>query len=437
MSAKDLVGYDIIYTYNFDGHYSEDFNTLCNEVNIQKIKGWHSFLEIKDENFEMSKSELSFAYGKMANVIMPLYRFKYTDNLFYAQIALLESFGFWFRFFKENNINYVVANMPVYIDTAMHYVAEFIGITVYTISPMALQPDNSSLFYAFDEMKQVAIPIGSGSVKLDEVIFPLQKNKPKKRNSIFTNSVLKTLALTIIKGRLFRFLFILNEVRIYSLLRIHIQKLYKKTYLDLSNKYVYYSLHFDPEMNTMPYEEMYANQLLNIRILSASLPEDWILYVKDHPQQHSFSHMSHHSEKYLIDLKYYRDTNFYNYLTSLKNVRLVDHTTDQVSLVKNAMAVASIKGTVFLEASYYSKPILVFGKKTPYRYLKNAYCVFDVPSCKKAMHYIEDLNGEMKSDIGHFLNKFTVLANIHHIGDKDKKDISNFMSKLINFIQHE
>jgi hypothetical protein len=300
---------------------------------------------------------------------------------------------------------------------------------------MALQPDNSSLFYAFNELKQIAIPIGSGSVKLDEIVFPLKKTSSKKRNFILKNSLLRALVLSLLKCRLTRFLFILNEVRLYCLLRMHIQKLYKRTSLDLSKKYVYYSLHFDPEMNTMPDEEMYANQLLNIRILSASLPEGWILYVKDHPQQHSFSHMSHHSEKYIIDLKYYRDSNFYDYLTSLKNVRLVNHRVDQADLVNNAIAVASIKGTVFLEASYSHKPILVFGKKTPYRYLKNAFCIYDVSSCKKAMSEVINLDGKMESDIHCFLHDSTVLANIHHSDDNDKKEISNFMLRLLNYIQ--
>jgi len=434
MSVSDLSGYDVIYSYNFDGHYSKSFNALCSEVNIKKINGWDTFFEISDESFGMNMSELSYAYGKMANIVMPLYRFKFTDNLFYSQVAVLESFGFWFKFFKENDINCIIANMPVYIDTTMHYVAKYCGIPIYTILPMATQPNNSSLFYVFDEDKQIPIPIGSGSVKLDEVIFPLKKINSKKRKSILNNSVLRALVLSVIKFRLFRFLFILNEIRLYCMLRLHVDNMYKRTQLDLSVKYVYYSLHFDPEMMTMPYEEMYANQLLNIRILSASLPEGWVLYVKDHPQQHSFSHMSHHSEKYMVDLKYYRDVNFYDYLISLKNVRLVNHREDQADLVRNAMAVSSIRGTVFLEASYFNKPILVFGNKSPYRYLKNSFWIYDVFSCKNAMSHVVINDGIMKSDIDHFLHDSAVMANIHNSEDSDKKEIASFVRRLLGFI---
>jgi UDP-N-acetylglucosamine 2-epimerase len=179
---------------------------------------------------------------------------------------------------------------------------------------------------------------------------------------------------------------------------------------------------------------MYANQLLNIRILSATLPPGWFLYVKDHPHQHNIVHMSYSVEKYLVDLKYYRDINFYSYIASLDNVRLIDHSVRQADLVRHSRAVASITGSVFAEASYLSQPILVIGHKTPYRRLSNAFGVSDVASCKKAIVSIMEAKASWESDMEAFLHDAVILANIHQLEEKDRVEIADFILRLLRYI---
>ena len=54
---------------------------------------------------------------------------------------------------------------------------------------------------------------------------------------------------------------------------------------DLNQKYIYYPLHFDLRVVTMPLEDIRANQILNIKKLAAAIPKDWQVYIKMHPSQ--------------------------------------------------------------------------------------------------------------------------------------------------------
>src|SRR6185436_8343243 len=54
---------------------------------------------------------------------------------------------------------------------------------------------------------------------------------------------------------------------------------------DLDRKYIYVALQVQPERSTSPMGDMFVDQILAIEILAASIPKDWVLYVKEHPLQ--------------------------------------------------------------------------------------------------------------------------------------------------------
>tara|TARA_A100001015_G_scaffold161094_1_gene179062 strand:- start:275 stop:583 length:309 start_codon:yes stop_codon:yes gene_type:complete len=55
----------------------------------------------------------------------------------------------------------------------------------------------------------------------------------------------------------------------------------------------------------------------------------------------------------------------------------------------SSKSIASISGSVFLEASFYKKPILVFGKKTIYKQLNNSFFVENNEEIKEAIEEIQ------------------------------------------------
>lgn len=113
------------------------------------------------------------------------------------------------------------------------------------------------------------------------------------------------------------------------------------------DKYFLFAMHYQPECTTLPWGGRYVDQLLAINIISDLLPEDVLLYVKEHPNQFT---------------DYGREYNFYKELCKLRNVRILKAKSSNTnSLIDNAMAVASVTGTILLEAVCNKKPGIMFG----------------------------------------------------------------------------
>lgn len=111
-------------------------------------------------------------------------------------------------------------------------------------------------------------------------------------------------------------------------------------------KYIYLPLHYQPELTSCPLGGGYENQYLIIEMLDYFLPDDYILYVKEHPNQEIFAR----------NYNYY-----YDILKSTKKVVFVPKDTSSFELMLNSQAVATITGTAGWEALFKQKPVLVFG----------------------------------------------------------------------------
>lgn len=148
---------------------------------------------------------------------------------------------------------------------------------------------------------------------------------------------------------------------------------------DFSKKYVYVTLHYQPECTTSPLGGIFVDQLLMIEMLSYTLPDGWIIYVKEHPYQWKPRGAIYFS---------YRYEGFYMAIAKLKNVRLVPLNTDTYTLIRHSTAVASVGGTAPWEGAIRGKPGLVFG----YPWYRDCYGIFevrDVVACRKAFDEIQ------------------------------------------------
>ena len=54
---------------------------------------------------------------------------------------------------------------------------------------------------------------------------------------------------------------------------------------DLSKKFIYFALHYQPERSTDPQSSYYSDQLIPLSILNNLVPDDYVIYVKEHPRQ--------------------------------------------------------------------------------------------------------------------------------------------------------
>jgi hypothetical protein len=114
---------------------------------------------------------------------------------------------------------------------------------------------------------------------------------------------------------------------------------------DLTKRYIYIALHYQPELTSSPLAGIYVDQILIAELLAACTPPDVLLYVKEHPKQGALS----------------RDVSFYERLASIPSVRIVPKSFDSFDLITNSCAVATATGTVGWEALFREKPVLMFG----------------------------------------------------------------------------
>lgn len=109
--------------------------------------------------------------------------------------------------------------------------------------------------------------------------------------------------------------------------------------------YAFYPLHLEPEAALLVHSSYFEQQLPVIRNIARSLPVEWELVVKEHPQMRGM-----------------RPLRFYRALRSIPNLRLLPFERSTNEVIMNAQVVAVISGTVGLEACVIGKPVLMFGE---------------------------------------------------------------------------
>lgn len=151
---------------------------------------------------------------------------------------------------------------------------------------------------------------------------------------------------------------------------------------DLNVSYVYFAMHYQPELTTSPLGGWFVHQYLAIQMLSYCLPKGVWLYVKEHPA-------------ILHDVENSRDIEQYEIIKKLKNVKFVSFDIDSMRLIEGALAVSSITGSVGYESLYKHKPYIMFGYQIM-RYAPFTRNVRTIEDCKKAIADI--VSGNVSGD---------------------------------------
>jgi hypothetical protein len=157
-------------------------------------------------------------------------------------------------------------------------------------------------------------------------------------------------------------------------------------------KYIYFPLQITPESSTNNFEPYYVDQVRAIDLLRKSMPNDYLIVLKDHPAyfgRRSFS--------------------FYEKITNLPGTILVDYSLNSLELIKNSQLVSSITGTANLEALLLGKKSLLFGKCFFLDYLYKYDSYWDFP---------KNLNKLLKKDVYDEFNAIDLSARVLKIGKK-------------------
>ncbi len=138
---------------------------------------------------------------------------------------------------------------------------------------------------------------------------------------------------------------------------------------DVSRKFIYLALHYQPEMTTSPLAGAFVDQGLIAQLIAATMPEDVHLYIKEHPMQ----------KKQLG-----RYPEYYDELRALPRTTLVPKRFDTYELMQKSVAVATATGTAGWEALFREKPVLLFGHNF-YQFAEGVFPIHRADDCRRAM----------------------------------------------------
>lgn len=113
----------------------------------------------------------------------------------------------------------------------------------------------------------------------------------------------------------------------------------------VEEEYVYFPLHYQPEMTTDVLGGDFADQVLALETLREIIPKDITIYVKENPKQTGRL----------------RSDSFFKRIQKIHNIKFISPEIPSFDLIKNSIAVATITGTAGWEALRMEKPVIVFG----------------------------------------------------------------------------
>ena len=148
---------------------------------------------------------------------------------------------------------------------------------------------------------------------------------------------------------------------------------------DFSRPYVFAALSYQPEQNTSPMAGVFVHQLLMVDILSRCVPDDWQVYVKEHPV---IFRKRKHGERS-------RDEWYYEDLAAIPKVRIMPMSTNSFELADKAKVVATSTGTIGWESLARGKPVLVFGHPW-YKDCEGAFFTPSLDTCKTALQTVAE-----------------------------------------------
>jgi hypothetical protein len=121
-------------------------------------------------------------------------------------------------------------------------------------------------------------------------------------------------------------------------------------------RFVFYPLHVEPERALQGNSPEYMYQLAAIVSIARDLPAGIFLVVKEH-----------------VTAIGRRPDRFYDQISELKNVVLVDALIPGLEMVKASDAVVTITGTAGLEAAMMGRPVISFGRHNWYNFLPHVW----------------------------------------------------------------
>jgi hypothetical protein len=148
-----------------------------------------------------------------------------------------------------------------------------------------------------------------------------------------------------------------------------------------NKKFIYFPLHLHPETATLIWGRWIHDQLELIKIISRVIPNDCYIFVKEHKVAAGRHELG-----------------FYQKISNLPNVKILEMNTNSFEISSWASAVATISGTAGFEALCQNKKVLLFGD-ADYANLPNVIKCYDLSKIRENVTQAFSLPNLENSDI--------------------------------------
>lgn len=384
-------------------------------------------------------------------------------NFYVAYERYLSVLKYWNTFLEKNKIDLFIShNIPhegfdyiIYclckikkIKTIMSFQSPMIG-QIYVMRDIEencfrLKETIQKYEKEFKNSKEEDIPLNEFCQKLvnkyfsDEDTTPFYMKKEKKSLKDYFLKLKKIVAkafTNIKKGVLIKNL---KDKALKKKKLIKEYKKVKKFYEKISiknldaigegEKFIYFPLHFQPEMTSNPCGDRFENQEFIIQMISHYLPEGYFLYIKEHPKQQD---------------NIYRSKEFFARINKLKNVRLMSTTVKTEELSDKCIATATITGTAAWESLFKLKPVLLFGNFC-YQECKGVFKIKNNNDLVQAINKIINEECLTKKDMLIFVKALNDCSTFGYTDECYKKlnvveyeeALSNVTEKIIDIIEN-
>ena len=182
---------------------------------------------------------------------------------------------------------------------------------------------------------------------------------------------------------------------------------------DYKDRFIYFAAPYQPEAISNLCAGTYEDVFLVLDMITEVLPEDWLIYYKEHPNTFK------PADKGALERSRY----FYDKVASYSKVRIVPFNTNTFTLIDNSQAVCTVGGTVGWEAVVRGKPALVYGSVW-YQACKS---VFTIRTYKDALEAIKEIKKGFVPD-GKDVERYA--EAIHKACEKGLIGINDFREKI-------
>jgi len=364
-------------------------------------------------------------------------KYPFNDDFDTRRTMFLEHCSFWSQYLDERKISFVLFSaIPHEVFTFVLYkIAKSKKIRTMILHPekvgiprkssgihYGLFPQKTmhqSLFYVSESIEDVGVWNLSQIIREEcdrlgvKVLCgdPLSKVISLYASSTFPPSPLvhqssfgrfkKEVKKKVARGR--------NEVYLF-VQRAVISDLQRREHLKISQRSensrnsVIYFLPYQPEESSSPRAGIFVEQFFAIKFIAESLPNGWILRVREHPDQYGRRRP--------------RPRGFLRKISEIPRVSIVplDETVDQS--FSNVRAAVGIAGTSCIEAWLRRVPLLLFGDM----FLKKAPGVFFIKSkddIRKAFERIQNGNQISQNEIDDFVSWTSENSFVGSLGEVD------------------